>query len=162
MKSRRKAREAALQALYQCDTLADWGDECIDLYFRIFHNHTFSGNGDNPGENYPFSRMLIAGVSENLELIDSYISRASTRWSLTRMSRVDRNIIRLAVYEIGFLEDIPVNVSINEAIEIAKRFGTDDSPMFINGVLDNIASIFIEDVDSQADRSAYPKKKAVG
>ncbi len=142
MKSRRKAREAALQALYQCDTLGEWTSECVDLYFNTFKPETGGVPATvelAPNDNVTFSKTLIHGVLEMLHFVDAQISAASTNWSINRMCRVDRNILRLAVYEIAFLDDIPVSVSINEAIEIAKSYGTVDSPMFINGVLDNVA-----------------------
>lgn len=144
MKSRRKARESALQALYQCDTLGEWTENSIDLYFRIFKPEvaaTLDSLDATQKENLDFSRALISGVIECMQFIDTQISSASTNWSISRMCRVDRNILRVAVYEIAFLDDIPVSVSINEAIEIAKSYGTADSPMFINGVLDNVAGV---------------------
>lgn len=139
MRTRRKAREAALQALYQCDTLSDWTESQLELYFSNFRIEAIESEEAVIAENVLFARNLGRGVIENLAAIDALISAASTRWSITRMARVDRNILRLATCELAFHDDIPMNVSINEAIEIAKRFGTDDSPMFINGVLDNIA-----------------------
>jgi N utilization substance protein B len=142
MKSRRRAREAALQALYQCDTLDDWNVECIDLYFEIYQD--IKELDDVQKANVAFSRALSTGVVKFLDFIDTQIAAASTHWSLARMSRVDRNILRFSTFEIGFMSDIPVSVTINEAIEIAKSYGTDDSPMFINGVLDNIARVFVE------------------
>lgn len=158
MRSRRKAREAALQALYQCDTVNDWSEESLEFYFQVFQAEMQACTDASLQENFNFSRKLSAGVASFLGFVDSQISNASTRWSLGRMSRVDRNILRLAVYEIGFMEDVPVNVSINEAIEIAKRYGTDDSPMFINGVLDNVASVFAADPDLIRRAVAEPKK----
>lgn len=134
---RRKARESALQALFQCDALGEWNRSCIDTYFTVFQRELTED--DEANENLSFCRSLITGVVERLDSIDTHISAASTHWSMARMSRVDRNILRLATYEIAFIPEIPTNVTINEAIEIAKRYGTDDSPMFINGVLDNIA-----------------------
>lgn len=141
MKSRRKARETALQALYQCDSLEDWSQECVSLFFRSFVDEATEGSELFNG-NMVFARELIFGVIKHLPLIDSQVGLASTHWSLKRMARVDRNILRIAAYEIGFVSDIPINVSIDEAIEIAKRYGTVDSPMFVNGVLDNIAELF--------------------
>jgi transcription antitermination protein NusB len=143
MKSRRKAREVALQALYQCDTLEDWSHDMVELYFSVYRTEAKDTEGNSTAaENYQFSRSLIYGVAEFLDFIDSQISVASTHWSLARMSRVDRNILRISTYEMGFLPEIPMRVSINEAIEIAKEYGTDDSPMFVNGVLDNLAHTF--------------------
>lgn len=142
MKSRRKAREAALQALYQCDTLDEWTGENIDLYFSVFQD--LREMDEMQKANYAFARTLSEGVIRYMDFIDGQISAASTHWSLARMSRVDRNILRFATFEIGFMSDIPVSVTINEAIEIAKSYGTDDSRLFINGVLDNIARVFTE------------------
>lgn len=139
MRTRRKAREAALQALYQCDTLGEWSPTCVALYFDSFCNPSSDEDEEVSKENLEFSQSLVSNIIEKFETIDALISAASTRWSISRMARVDRNILRLATCELAFHNDIPMNVSINEAIEIAKRFGTDDSPMFINGVLDNIA-----------------------
>lgn len=136
---RRKARESALQALYQCDALGDWSSASIDLYFSTYHAEDSEGKDDPDA--VTFCRSVIEGVIKNIEAIDTQISSASTHWSVTRMSRVDRNILRLAAFEIAYLSDIPVKVTINEAIEIAKRFSSDDSPMFINGVLDNVARV---------------------
>jgi len=141
MGSRRQSRENALQALYQCDCLNDWSSKCCDWYFQSFQAEE---EGDHKGTFDPikqeFSRILVVGVLENMEVIDSCITFASQNWSLSRMSRVDRNILRIGAFEICFLSDVPPNVSINEAIEVAKRYAADDSPMFINGVLDKIAS----------------------
>jgi N utilization substance protein B len=164
MKSRRKAREAALQALYQCDTLNEWTEASVELYFRIFKPEVCSSDSPLEGaqkENVEFCQSLIRGVIEGMAFIDGQISSASTNWSITRMCRVDRNILRLAVYEIAFLEDIPVSVSINEAIEIAKSYGTVDSPMFINGVLDNVAGVLDENPALVSSALAAVKKMAV-
>ncbi|MCB9029948.1 MAG: transcription antitermination factor NusB [Deltaproteobacteria bacterium] len=137
MGSRRQAREHALQALYQCEALGELTQECVDWYFQAFHADE---DGSVDFGKHEFARILALGVLENLDTIDKTISAASQNWSVSRMSQVDRNILRLGAFEISFLEDIPPNVSINEAIEIAKRFASDDSPMFINGVLDKVAT----------------------
>lgn len=144
MRSRRCAREAALQALYACDSTDDWSDGVVESYFKLF-NPVPEGSPAAPEftqdqEPRLFAKALIAGIRENLVEIDGKIAESSTRWSIPRMSRVDRNIIRIATYELLFVSEIPANVSINEAIEVAKRFGSPDSPTFVNGVLDKIAS----------------------
>ena len=132
--SRRAAREATLQVIYQCDILDDWSEECVDSHFVHFYKiHDVSS------KNYLFARKLCSGVLSNLDFIDLQISIASENWSMSRMLRVDRSIIRLAVFELAFCEDISANVTINEAIEIAKKFCGDESPKFVNGVLDRIA-----------------------
>lgn len=156
MKSRRKAREAALQALYQCDTIADYSESAISLFFEVFHSAQVMPTLDEDEEGAPqqdppvrehlqFSHELIDGVVANLQVIDQQLSLASTHWSLGRMARVDRNILRIATYEIMFRPEIPLSVTMNEAIEVAKRFGSDDSPMFVNGVLDHVAKLLAQE-----------------
>ena len=141
MKSRRRSREATLQVLYQCDTLDDWSEIQEDLYFSYLYEGDSNSLDGQEKENFDFSRKLIKGVLNHREFIDSQLSSSSLHWSVNRMSRVDRNILRLATYEICFHPEIPVSVTINEAIEISKRFGSDDSRMFVNGVLDKVASV---------------------
>lgn len=163
MNSRRKAREAVLQALYQCDTLEDWSDESVALYFSIYNPDALQAVEGPVKENLEFCRAILGGIIGRLAEIDRHISAASTHWSVSRMARVDRNILRCAAYEIVFASEIPVSVSINEAIEIAKRYGTPDSPMFVNGVLDNIASTFMANPDLavKAPSISREKKSAV-
>lgn len=86
-----------------------------------------------------FAEMLVSGVAENLESIDRDLNSYSTNWALDRMARVDLSILRLAAFELIYCLDVPHNVVINEAIELSKRFGTEESPAFINGVLDHLA-----------------------
>jgi len=86
-----------------------------------------------------FAERLICGVGEQLEGLDQTIGACSTSWSLDRMARVDLALLRLAVYELLYCPDVPHNVIINEAIELGKRFGTEETPAFVNGVLDQIA-----------------------
>ena len=83
-----------------------------------------------------FAEELVAGVMENREALDKIIKGQSTNWSISRMTRVDINILRIATFELLFRSDIPKNVTMNEAIEVAKKFGTEESPAFVNGVLD--------------------------
>jgi len=136
MRTRRRAREVAVQALYQFDSCDDWSDQLLDLFFTRFVD---PDQGDHTEDNLRFCRAAIAGVAQRLSFIDQIINESSIHWQVARMSRVDRNILRLSVYEICFEPDIPPSVSINEGIELAKRFGADDSPNFINGVLDKVA-----------------------
>lgn len=126
---RRQAREAALQAIFMADFLSDWSENAIVLCFTHF---------GIPANVQEYAKILAGGVGANLVKIDSQITRASENWSVSRMGRVDRSIIRIATYEMLLMEEVPKNVAINEAIEIAKRFGTDESPTFVNGVLDQI------------------------
>ena len=128
---RRQAREAAMQAIYMCDFVGKWSQEDADFCFEHF---------DVAKAARSYGLLLTQGVVDNLSKIDSKLTVASENWSLSRMGRVDRAILRVAAYEILFLDDIPVNVGINEAIEIAKRFGSEESANFVNGVLDRVAS----------------------
>lgn len=145
MKSRRACREAALQALYQCDVTGDYSHAAVD--FCLTHFCTRSSDKDEKAsepqyseDDLAFSREIALGVIEHMGAIDGHIGLASTHWSIARMPRVDRNVLRIAVYELLYRTDIPPKVSINEAIEIGKRFSADDAPMFINGVLDRVLS----------------------
>ena len=127
MGTRRKAREVALQALYQYELLQQ-GDR---FSFEQFCSH-FQVNK----KAIPYARTLLVGIHENEKEIDQHISKYAENWRLERMSVIDRNILRLAVFELIYQNDIPASVAINEAVEIAKRYSTDDSGPFINGILD--------------------------
>ncbi len=141
MKSRRICREAALQALYLCDALGDLSLEAAAIFSSHFLTRGFDDEGDAapPREIHPFYQEILEGVVGNLEAIDKAIGLASTNWSVARMGLVERNIIRIAVYEMLYRPDVPPTVSINEAIEIAKEFASPEGPTFINGVLDKVA-----------------------
>ncbi len=93
----------------------------------------------------PFSRQLVMGVCEKKVSLDELIGRSSRNWRLERMSRLDRCILRIAAFEILFMEDIPPKVSIDEALEIGKKFGSENSGSFINGILDNIYNSIVEE-----------------
>jgi N utilization substance protein B len=129
MASRRQSRESAVQALYQLDL--NPGD--LQQGLTIFEDHY-----PPQEEGYPFFRKLVEGVWERREAIDRTIRRHSQNWRLDRMSSVDRNILRLAVYELQFGGDTPPKAAINEAIDLGKRFGSEESSAFINGILDSI------------------------
>ncbi len=128
--SRRKGREIALQILYQKDVAGISHKEAIESYKKYLNV--------NNNEAFEFGKDLVEGVAENLKFIDEKIQKYAPSWPLERMNVTDRNILRIAVYEMFFRPDIPEIVSINEAVELAKLYGTDDSPGFINGVLDSI------------------------
>ncbi len=132
MATRREARELALQALYQVDL----GQEVDpDRGLRLFWSHF------NRGEEVdPFARELVDGALEHRERIDQLIGDAAERWRLPRLSRVDLSLLRLATFELMARPEIPASVTINEAIEIARRFGSEDSAAFVNGILDAIAT----------------------
>ena len=123
---RRKARAAALQVLFQMDVRNKKLEEILP-YFEIpkgWDEDTLS-----------FFFHLAKGVENNQEEIDRVLSKASKEWPLYRMANVDRNILRLAVFEILFLPEVPIGVAINEAVELGKKYGTEESGKFINGVL---------------------------
>lgn len=151
---RRQAREAALQALFTCDFLNEWKVESVQFCFEHFAV---------PKAAQSFGLKLCQGVIENLVKIDGKLTCASENWSLSRMGRVDRGILRLAAYEIAFLEEVPINVAINEAIEIAKRFGSEESPVFVNGVLDKVASTVRSELQQtiEVELVAAPKEEVV-
>lgn len=127
---RRKAREVALQFLYQLDLNGDDDPTPHDEEFWARHPVDQNTRG--------FADALVRGTKSNQAKIDHAISQFAEHWDLERMSVVDRNILRLAVYELLWTADVPPKVAINEAIEIAKKFGTKESSRFINGLLDRI------------------------
>lgn len=131
MGKRHRARELALQVLFHMEFNPGNPDESLDRICRSF---------SPPKDIRPFSKQLVRGVCENKDEIDKLISRSSKNWRLDRMSRVDRNILRVAVFEVIYMQDIPPKVSIDEAVELGKRFGSDESGAFINGILDRIYS----------------------
>ncbi|WP_144521042.1 transcription antitermination factor NusB [Bacillus pumilus] len=122
---RRTAREKALQTLFQIDV------SNIDPKEAITHA-LYEQESD------PFFEELVFGVLEQKDKLDDMISQHLVNWKLDRIANVDRAILRLSVYEMVYQEDIPVSVSMNEAIELAKLFGDDKAPKFVNGVLSNI------------------------
>lgn len=135
MKSRRAAREKAFHILYSVDVIGEKGEEAKN---KIIEYHLASVPD---GKEKEYLIDTVRGVLRYKGEIDELISRVSENWKLDRMSVVDRNILRIAVYEMLYRGDIPVKVSINEAIELAKKFGEIDSPSFVNGVLDGIAKV---------------------
>lgn len=141
MGNRRKAREASLQLLYEVDLGTRDCREVVSGFQnspdRIFHQ--WSEPVSNSAEVIEFTVQITLGVWDNVHEIDKLIEMHSTHWRITRMALVDRNILRMAVFELLYCPDIPASVTINEAIEIAKKFGTEESGSFVNGVLDHIA-----------------------
>ena len=129
MGKRRRSRELAVQVLFQLGFIPGDPNNTFDLVCENFNSKKSVR---------PFSRQLVLGVCEKKNELDSLISQTSKNWRLKRMTRTDKCILRLAVFEILFMDDIPPKVSIDEAVEIGKKFGGEDSGSFINGVLDNI------------------------
>lgn len=129
MGRRRRARELAIQVLFHLEFNPGDPDE-------VFH---FVCENFSPSKSVrSFSRQLVIGVCENESELDRLIKGSSKHWSLVRMSLVDKTILRMSLFEILFLNDIPPKVSIDEAVELGKKYGTEDSGAFINGILDNI------------------------
>jgi N utilization substance protein B len=126
---RRKSREFALQVLYQLEITKQ--DPLSTV--AQFQEH-FSEGVERDG----FAERLVVGVSQHREEIDDLIERVSENWRLDRMNAIDRNLLRMAVFELLYCEDIPPKVTLNEAIDLGKRYGTDESGSFINGILDRI------------------------
>lgn len=133
---RRNAREYALQFLYQIDFLEVGASEHA---LREALGTFWAGVTEKDGDVRAFTEDLILGTIGNLTPIDREIQRAADKWDLGRMASVDRTILRVGAYELLYRPDIPGAVSINEAIEIAKKYSTADSASFINGLLDRIA-----------------------
>lgn len=132
MGSRRQARECALQVLYAMDL----GDLSPDRALELF----WSGLDEAvPADVAEFATRIVRGVHEDRRRIDGIIEQFSVNWKLSRMPHVDRNILRLAVFEFLHCRDVPAMVSINEAIELGKEFSTRESGAFINGILDKIS-----------------------
>ena len=128
---RRKAREYALQILYQIDIRKEkpsaivlkrfWAEQKVNEEVRLF------------------AEEIAKGTYKHREKINTLIRQCAQHWSMDRMAAVDRSVLRLAVYEILYRMDIPASVTINEAVEIARKFGTDESSAFVNGILDSVA-----------------------
>lgn len=142
MGKRRRARELTLQFLYQYDTLKESSHEEVNALETMNELFWKTKEVSLQDEVREFADSLIRGTCENMYGIDEIIDRYSEHWKLSRMSKIDRNILRMAVYELAYLRDIPPAVTINEAVELAKRYGTEESGAFVNGVLDRIRIAF--------------------
>ena len=142
MSFRRRAREIAFQFLYQLDLeskLADLTEVKSKLDQHLDHFQV-------PGKAREYATKLVAGTLEKLTEIDETIVANAHHWKMERMGMIDRNILRLSIFEIQNIEDVAAVVTINEAVDIAKQFGTDDSGAFVNGILDAIKS---QSIDNQ-------------
>jgi N utilization substance protein B len=134
MGSRRKGREAALRILYFMDVSGVSGTQAIKSYWGHL-----SGD-EEPPEQVDFANRLVRAYAEREDDVNEIIRSASHHWRLERMPIVDRNVLRLAIVELREMGDIPKRVTLNEAVELAKRFGSEGSGSFVNGVLDRIAT----------------------
>ncbi|MFA6635787.1 MAG: transcription antitermination factor NusB [Candidatus Omnitrophota bacterium] len=131
MRKRTLSREIALKILYASEITSE---PVVESFGKFWEN-----DGLYSEEVKSYAEMLVLGVGEHMCEIDSAISGFAANWEIGRMATIDRNIIRIAAYELMFLEEVPPKVAINEAIEIAKKYGDKDSGKFVNGILDRIS-----------------------
>ena len=131
MGARSEGRESALQMLFAMEAGGGSAERVIAAYWR-----------ETPGdpEGREFADRALRGVADRLDKIDEVIRKASTNWRLERMARVDRNVLRLGAWELIHSRDVPRAVILDEAVELAKRFGSEESGAFVNGVLDRVAT----------------------
>ena len=133
MRKRTKARDIAIQILYELDIKKETAESLLEEYWQ---RPALEDLADKDIKS--FTTALVEGTIKNKEEIDKIISSYAQNWELKRMAVIDRNILRMGTYELLFLEDIPPKVSINEAVELAKKYGDTDSSKFVNGVIDKI------------------------
>lgn len=129
-KHRRKSREIALKVLYQIEITGEEPNEALSKYWSTLD---IESGGDS------YAKSIIFGVYNHLEEIDSLIMQSRTRWRLDRISLVDKAILRLGIYELLYEEDLEYKIIINEAVELAKKYGDINSKAFVNGILDEVA-----------------------
>ena len=131
MRKRTRARECALQVLYAIDLTGEEPREALPRFWEV-----------HPEEEavVEYAALLVEGVVKNRPSLDEIVATHAKNWDLGRMAVIDRNILRMAAFELLHLEDVPPKVAINEAIDIAKRYGDKDSGKFVNGILDKIAA----------------------
>lgn len=131
--SRKKARIGAMQALFSMDINKDFSLDRLNLFME--NNHFLGDEAD-------YINRVVPDILKNLETVDETIEKNLKGWTMTRLAKVDRQILRIAVYEFLFKDDIPPEVSINEAVDIARQYSSDDAPKFINGILGTIYRSF--------------------
>jgi len=148
LKSRTRARRLALQFLYQVDLL---GPEKLEDLVGFLQAE------EKPGEARTYARHLVEGTLEAREQLDTTIQAVAQNWQIARMAVIDRNVLRLATFELLLCDDIPPNVAINEAIELGKRFSTAQSGSFINGILDKIKHQSQEEPPPQEGENQEPE-----
>ncbi|MFC1928011.1 transcription antitermination factor NusB [Chloroflexota bacterium] len=129
--ARRKARAVALQALYEVDSAGHRAEEVLTYLLA---------EEELPEENADFARELVSGVLQNKDKLDKNIQNFAPAWPVEQISIIERNILRLAIFEILLDNKVPVKVAINEAVELAKKFGSDNSSKFVNGVLGSVST----------------------
>lgn len=138
MSQRRRSRQFALQVLYQLEINKQSAQETLNQFQKTYLPQ---------GERDEFLERLVYGVLEHRKEIDRLIKQYSKNWRLDRMPLIDRNILRLAIFELMHCEDIPPKVTLNEAIELGKRYGSEDSGRFVNGILDRIQNEVVKKPD---------------
>ena len=155
---RKKTRELLMRLIFQMTSNNDYSDKARDAFIEDESLYIGNTNDDDPTgclfdkesqekPDLPYFRWALELVTDNLESIDEAIDNASDKWSITRMSKVDLSILRLSVAEICYMDDINDSVSVNEAVLMAKKYGTEKSPSFINGILGHI--VRSKDYDEQ-------------
>ena len=131
--SRKRARIGAMQALFSMDVNDDFSTDKLDLFME---NHEFQG------DEVDYIKRTVPDILDKLEVVDETIEKNLKGWTMARLAKVDRQILRIAVYEFLYKDDIPEEVSINEAVEIARLYSSDEAPKFINGILGTIYRSF--------------------
>ncbi len=132
MRKRTLARECALKILYRIEIAKDSAEASMEDFW----------SRESVAEDVKdFANSLIKGTCENLSKIDSIISEHAANWKIKRIAVIDKNVLRLGIFELLYMDDIPVKVSINEAIDLAKKYGDVDSGKFVNGILDNVRKV---------------------
>ncbi|MBN1870708.1 MAG: transcription antitermination factor NusB [Candidatus Omnitrophica bacterium] len=141
MRKRTQSRECALKILYQAELTRRKIGVAAEIFWNEFETI------DEPVHN--FSERLTSGIETNIEAIDHKISEHATNWQLKRMAVIDRNILRIGVFELLYTTDIPPKVTINEAVELAKKYGDLESSKFVNGILDKIHKLDVAPEDKK-------------
>jgi transcription antitermination factor NusB len=136
MRRRTQARECALKILYQADITRRPFDQAAQNYWE--GDGEMKDEEEDNEEVKSFSHRLVLGIRDHLQEIDDKITQYATNWQLKRMAVIDRNILRLGVFELKYTNDIPPKVAINESVELAKKYGDLESSKFVNGILDKI------------------------
>jgi len=133
---RRLAREIAISSLYQMEMNEVTASDAVDMLVEEMSlDNEMGADPAEIGSTDAFAREIVNGVMEHKQAIDGMLQQFLTGWHIDRLSRVDRQVLRLATYEMVFRDDVPPKATINEAIELAKHFGTEESGKFVNGVL---------------------------
>ena len=149
--TRHEAREALLCMLFDYSFNAEEKpDELLELYLENYYDKKEKCVCEELRQNNYFTQTYF-GVIANIPEIDAYIDKCAEKWSTKRISRVSLSILRIAIYEILYVNDVPENVAINEAVELAKRFDNDDSYAFVNGVLGGVTKMIAEGKKPEAD-----------